>query len=444
MSGLRSDWSDGLNLGHVTSMVSQLVKGKTTAKRGALVGWSIANDLRALGFRDAASKVEAGDRKVMLTVDASLPGFWDDGSEPTVCDVVELQDFFRTRKKDQPVRLKEAFRAVFQRDGQAHDAIDDAKMTMELYLTWHSQGRQSVRYETDDVILTITSISANAGLSCGVTHPFESSLRPGQGQLKCLASGTMVKVIEGGSEGLEANGRTLHPGWTAYLRTVGQLYYLFDSEKSALADNDSWNGLLWISKGVGAKLQVACGIFQPVAGGYLPQRSCACGQGEVLREAVGSDGQAWMQVTSSQAKDPFEPVGWITTAFPRVGRLRIVRPFALDLNMHIVEFNQFSGAAVGQLQLLVALKPGLLDDTENITEKETTRDGGLMQSYRLSFRERAARNAYWQSLRGKIKVSRVEQDTGMPTKPWIIYSGASFSLSFHGSTCLAHIWDQPR
>ncbi|CAK9024123.1 unnamed protein product [Durusdinium trenchii] len=133
-SNIESNWSLGMELNSITALVRQLVEPTKTGERAALVGWALANDMAALGFTKAAADLEAGRRKVSLDVNDSLVPYWS--AHSITCHVVELQDFYRSRKWDNQVRLAEAFHCTFRRLLEAHDSVADAKMTMELFLHW--------------------------------------------------------------------------------------------------------------------------------------------------------------------------------------------------------------------------------------------------------------------------------------------------------------------
>lgn len=89
---------------------------------------------------------------------------------------MELQDFYRSKVLDNQVRLAEAFQMTFQRLLAAHDAVDDARMTMELFLHWEqSHVRRSrvsgMTSETEDIPLvdapkSVTSLAHVRNLIC--------------------------------------------------------------------------------------------------------------------------------------------------------------------------------------------------------------------------------------------------------------------------------------
>eukprot|EP00930_Biecheleria_cincta_P039844 TRINITY_DN27346_c0_g1_i1.p1 TRINITY_DN27346_c0_g1~~TRINITY_DN27346_c0_g1_i1.p1 ORF type:complete len:644 (-),score=83.71 TRINITY_DN27346_c0_g1_i1:88-1965(-) len=462
LSGIRSNWSHGLSLEHVSSMIVRLVDDENQeSKRSMIVGWSIGNDLRALGFGSAANKVEAGQRReIELVVDSSDPG-----EKKVVCDIVELQDFYRTKVKDQTARLKEAFRAMLQRDEHAHDAMQDAKMTMELYLAWDSQGRTPVKYEIDTVILTVHSVGQDGRLSCSVTAGMEKA--------ECLETGAMVRLMEGSMEGqerkegsMQARPKKLAPGCLNYLRRHGPEFYLFSSRWHA-TNGESWDGLLHVLKAENAVLQVVNGLFQltdrqdkPFTPQTPPQ--CVYGQGEVLKEmvvAVDCNGkrqdQVWMQVSNAEAKDPLEPAGWVRKDYRQGSILRVIRPFALELYFYQLRFEEFSSdCAAARFQLLLLLKPGLRDDTDQITENQSITKDGMVEWYSLTFRYRASRNAYWHSL---MKKQQIHTPLGEPeqveegVKPWTQNPGLSRELKTRDQygndlygKCKVHLWDEPR
>jgi hypothetical protein len=56
------------------------------------------------------------------------------------CDICELTDYYRTAKYSSKCKLSEAYSFIFARHCRAHDAGDDARMTMELYNHWLNLG----------------------------------------------------------------------------------------------------------------------------------------------------------------------------------------------------------------------------------------------------------------------------------------------------------------
>lgn len=135
-SAIQSEWGLGLPRRDVAAMVAMLVKAG--GPETCLVGWDVANDIAALGFEDAAAQVRRGERHVELRPEPLEDQPFSESAtglfQNVPCHVVELQDYFRSANGDRLVRLEEAFKELFQRSADAHDSVEDAKMTMELYL----------------------------------------------------------------------------------------------------------------------------------------------------------------------------------------------------------------------------------------------------------------------------------------------------------------------
>jgi hypothetical protein len=133
--GLHRDWSEGCSI-----KVAQYMIREKCAQGKLLVGWELQSDLKALRFleagavaTDAVTFPPFGGRRVPLG-----PIF--PGAPTVVADICELTDVYRTTNGNK-CSLSEAYKEVFGRVLEAHDAGDDAMMTMELYRNWLSVGR---------------------------------------------------------------------------------------------------------------------------------------------------------------------------------------------------------------------------------------------------------------------------------------------------------------
>ncbi|GAB5363267.1 hypothetical protein AAMO2058_000869000 [Amorphochlora amoebiformis] len=112
--GLIADYNKGLSIFSTRDVISRLVQ-----EGAIIVGWQIDSDLRALGL------------------EKSIP--------PE--QIIDLAYKFVTTNGHR-CKLAEAYRTVFRRNFLAHNAGDDAKVTMELYHYWNeAQKRQTVRVD---------------------------------------------------------------------------------------------------------------------------------------------------------------------------------------------------------------------------------------------------------------------------------------------------------
>mmetsp|Transcript_1991 Transcript_1991/g.3778 ORF Transcript_1991/g.3778 Transcript_1991/m.3778 type:complete len:369 (-) Transcript_1991:707-1813(-) len=108
--GLTADYDKGLSIFSARDLIQRLVQDGAT-----LVGWQIDNDLKALG------------------VDKVVP----------VDQIVDLTRQFVTTNGHK-CKLIEAYRTVFRRNFPAHNAGDDAKVTMELYHYWNEAAKGQI------------------------------------------------------------------------------------------------------------------------------------------------------------------------------------------------------------------------------------------------------------------------------------------------------------
>lgn len=109
---LEPDWSLGVRL----EVAQELVRGLLEDGHSVLVGWQVGQDLEGL----------------------RLPELYKHAR------VLDLSDHVLTTGGAK-CQLGEAYRAVFSRDLVAHDACDDAKMTMELFTHWRRAGMAPIR-----------------------------------------------------------------------------------------------------------------------------------------------------------------------------------------------------------------------------------------------------------------------------------------------------------
>ena len=130
--GLNPDWDKGVPISVVQGMLQDFVRSG-----GVLVGWQLQSDLKAMGFEAAAAEMDSVDDSHPFGRREDLP-FDIARVEPTgnAVTVTELTDIFRTANKCKKLQLGEAYRHVFGRELVAHNAGDDALMTMELYNHW--------------------------------------------------------------------------------------------------------------------------------------------------------------------------------------------------------------------------------------------------------------------------------------------------------------------
>eukprot|EP00471_Norrisiella_sphaerica_P009391 CAMPEP_0184501776 /NCGR_PEP_ID=MMETSP0113_2-20130426/48517_1 /TAXON_ID=91329 /ORGANISM="Norrisiella sphaerica, Strain BC52" /LENGTH=356 /DNA_ID=CAMNT_0026890657 /DNA_START=99 /DNA_END=1169 /DNA_ORIENTATION=- len=108
--GLTADYDKGLSIFSARELVTRLVQEGAT-----IVGWQIDNDLKALG------------------VDRVVPTH----------QIVDLTKQFVTANGHK-CKLIEAYRSVFRRNFPAHNAGDDAKVTMELYHYWNEAAKGQI------------------------------------------------------------------------------------------------------------------------------------------------------------------------------------------------------------------------------------------------------------------------------------------------------------
>jgi hypothetical protein len=134
-SGLHRDWNEGCSL----EVAQFMIREKCTQGK-LLVGWELQSDLKALGFLEAAAVATDvatfppyGGRRVPL-------GPMIAGAPTAVADVCDLTDVYRTTNGHK-CKLSEAYKEVTGRMLEAHDAGDDAMMTMELYKHWLTAGK---------------------------------------------------------------------------------------------------------------------------------------------------------------------------------------------------------------------------------------------------------------------------------------------------------------
>jgi hypothetical protein len=111
VGNLEPDWSLGIRVDIACALVREFVDDGHV-----LVGWQIENDLRGLKLEDVL---------------ASAP--------PE--QIIDLSDEFKTGNGNK-CQLSEAYREIFGRQGTAHDACADARMTMELYNWWLAHNMQ--------------------------------------------------------------------------------------------------------------------------------------------------------------------------------------------------------------------------------------------------------------------------------------------------------------
>jgi hypothetical protein len=130
---LEPDWALGVRL----EVAQSLVRGLLDGGRSVLVGWQaseIAQRHPVASLKCCAPQV-AGDLAGLRLEELQR--------DPRVLD---LSEHIQTASGAK-CRLAEAYRAVFSRDLAAHDACDDAKMTMELFNHWRRAGMAPIRLE---------------------------------------------------------------------------------------------------------------------------------------------------------------------------------------------------------------------------------------------------------------------------------------------------------
>ena len=127
--GLNRDWNKGIGI-HVTQ---ELIRDFVTSG-GILIGWQLEGDLGALGFVEAQRRVQDNpDRTLGERTNLPLEG------NNATATIVELTDVYRTSGGNK-CQLGECYKFIFGRSMNAHNAGDDAKMTMELYNYWIKKG----------------------------------------------------------------------------------------------------------------------------------------------------------------------------------------------------------------------------------------------------------------------------------------------------------------
>mmetsp|Transcript_39741 Transcript_39741/g.66572 ORF Transcript_39741/g.66572 Transcript_39741/m.66572 type:complete len:381 (-) Transcript_39741:194-1336(-) len=108
--GLSADYDKGLSIFSARELIQRLVQ-----EGAIMVGWQIDNDLKALGM------------------DKVVPAQ----------QIVDLTTKFMTANGHK-CKLIEAYRTVFRRNFAAHNAGDDAKVTMELYHYWNEAAKGKI------------------------------------------------------------------------------------------------------------------------------------------------------------------------------------------------------------------------------------------------------------------------------------------------------------
>jgi len=111
VGALQPDWALGIRVDIACALVREFVDDGHI-----LVGWQIEQDLRGLKLEDILTNTPREQ-------------------------IVDLSDEFKTTQGNK-CQLSEAYREIFGRTGSAHDAIGDAKMTMELYNWWRTHSMQ--------------------------------------------------------------------------------------------------------------------------------------------------------------------------------------------------------------------------------------------------------------------------------------------------------------
>ena len=124
--GLKPDWRKGIELSVAQNLLSEF----STSANGIIVGWEVQSDLRALGGVAASEQAKDDVRFPPYGKRTQLPLFGN------YCNICELTDYYRTAKTNSKCQLSEAYNFTFARDLSAHNAGDDARMTMELYKHW--------------------------------------------------------------------------------------------------------------------------------------------------------------------------------------------------------------------------------------------------------------------------------------------------------------------
>lgn len=112
VGNLEPDWSIGIRVDIACALVREFIDDGHV-----LVGWQIEGDLRGL--------------KLEELLDSAGPD-----------QIVDLSEHFKTTQGNK-CQLSEAYREIFGRQGAAHDACGDARMTMELYNWWCAHNMQA-------------------------------------------------------------------------------------------------------------------------------------------------------------------------------------------------------------------------------------------------------------------------------------------------------------
>ena len=140
--GLNRDWNKGIGI-----QVTQELIRDFAIRGGILVGWELQGDLGALGFVEAQRRAKdvynhsegisyLGERTDLpLDVSKSSSPTNSGNSATVTATIVELTDIYRT-KTGKKCQLGECYKFIFGRSMNAHNAGDDARMTMELYNYW--------------------------------------------------------------------------------------------------------------------------------------------------------------------------------------------------------------------------------------------------------------------------------------------------------------------
>lgn len=125
LSSQNGGWDKGIHVNTVRSLLQNFMR-----EGGVLVGWAIHNDVEALGVSTGSG---IGDNSAASSSSSS--------ASSKSKNIIDLAEIFLTHKR-RKCQLSEAFRHVFSRQANAHNAGDDAKMTMELYKQWVRDGRK--------------------------------------------------------------------------------------------------------------------------------------------------------------------------------------------------------------------------------------------------------------------------------------------------------------
>lgn len=316
---------------------------------------------------------------------------------------------------------------------------------MELYLAWHRQGRPSVKYDLTEVSITVTAIVPVFGLQYQVSEWLtnDSMEEDGKHILQTLTTGAMVRLSHGT---LQLADGCIDAGSVFFLRQrANNVLHLFDSKENA-RNQKQLAGVYEIVGGIGAQLDVVCPLHDRIESKgrvrFVQNQAYVSCSGEVLRE-INQDGETWVQVGSLTALE--QPQGWVGPLRKGCcGPLRVTRPFPLALYMYCLQYDAFVGDAVSRFEMLLEFKPDQQDKA--IMSEDVDKDAnGLLTSYRLRFRERSWRNAYWRTIQNRLQGRiALESSSASGNEPWTQYAGTTLRIGNTISTCLVHIWDQPR